>query len=437
MTRFDHDAAGNIVRVRDSLSGQGGSVASYEFDGTLGGVGGPALTSVGPGQFQNDTVFGVQRPVYAFAKGSGLTLDTTGLIPADNYSLELVMRFDETSGYRKIVDFEDLTLDSGFYQRSGQLNFFPSTSGNTFLPNVYQHIVLTRLAADRRVTAYINGVQAWTFIDDQSRADIQNAGNLLHFFLDDVATSRSEASAGRVVRLRVYDAPLDPDEVADRAQDPLAGVGTGRGERTFAYDATFNRVTQVIDESGQQTLSEIDAANGNLLAVTNVIGDIGGADDVVTQYTYTEQGLLDTMTDPLGRITHYVYNVRGLLTQITYAQGTPDQAIEQFEYDSNAIAGRAGLVTARIDGNNHRTAYEYDALNRRVRMIESDPDGAGPLATPATSWEYDAAGNVVKLTDPRGNVTTMEYDALQRLVKTTSPDPDCDGSRLAGHAPRL
>ncbi|MEL7436398.1 MAG: hypothetical protein AAFN11_20835, partial [Chloroflexota bacterium] len=33
---------------------------------------------------------------------------------------------------------------------------------------------------------------------------------------------------------------------------------------------------------------------------SEVIGEVGGDDDIVTQFTYTDQGLLDIITDPLG-----------------------------------------------------------------------------------------------------------------------------------------
>lgn len=40
---------------------------------------------------------------------------------------------------------------------------------------------------------------------------------------------------------------------------------------------------------------------------------------------------------------------------------------------------------------------------------------------PATSYQYDANGNVTKITDGLGKATTNTYDALDRLVKVTDP----------------
>jgi RHS repeat-associated protein len=41
--------------------------------------------------------------------------------------------------------------------------------------------------------------------------------------------------------------------------------------------------------------------------------------------------------------------------------------------------------------------------------------------TSMTAFEYDGAGNVVKITDPRGKITTQSYDPLDRLIGLVQP----------------
>ncbi|MDF5861632.1 RHS repeat protein [Pseudomonas aeruginosa] len=44
-----------------------------------------------------------------------------------------------------------------------------------------------------------------------------------------------------------------------------------------------------------------------------------------------------------------------------------------------------------------------------------------------TTFEHDAAGNVIRRTDARGAVTEYRYDALNRLIERHSPsDPSLD-----------
>ena len=181
----------------------------------------------------------------------------------------------------------------------------------------------------------------------------------------------------------------------------------------FTYDETFNQVTSVTDELGRKTLYEIDPNNGNVLSITQVFGEEGGDDDIVTQYTYTSFGLVDTITDPLGRVTDYDYNALQLIEKVTFAKGTVDEAFQLFEYDI------AGNQTAIIDENNNRTEFEYDELNRLIKVIESDPDGTGILTSPITSLNYDTAGNLTTISDAENNILTNEYDVLNRLSTTT------------------
>ncbi|MDB9440212.1 hypothetical protein PN497_02285 [Sphaerospermopsis kisseleviana CS-549] len=94
-----------------------------------------------------------------------------------------------------------------------------------------------------------------------------------------------------------------------------------------------------------------------------------------------------------------------------YAKGTADEAKRQFEYDL------AGNQTAIIDENSNRTTFEYDALNRLVKIIEADPDGNGPLTSPITTYSYDADGNLISTTDAVGNVNQNTYDKLNRLIE--------------------
>jgi RHS repeat-associated protein len=197
-------------------------------------------------------------------------------------------------------------------------------------------------------------------------------------------------------------------------RNPTVGL-----RRTFTYDPTFSQLTSMTDELGHETLFDVDPANGNLRSTTRVVGAVGGADDVVTRFTYTPQGLVSTVTDALGRVTAYEYDTLGRLTRVTQARGTPDEGVRQFEYDANTVAGQAGNMTAVIDENGNRTEYQYDKLNRLVRTAEADPDGPGPLTSPVTAYTYDPAGNLETMLDAQGNLTRYQYDSRNRLTRVT------------------
>lgn len=201
-------------------------------------------------------------------------------------------------------------------------------------------------------------------------------------------------------------------------------------QRSYTYDEVFNQLLLFTDDLGQTTKYDLDPVTGNTAVQRRVFGEIdtpenGETDDLVTRYTYTTFALIDTTTDPLGRVTDYDYDPRGRLTSVTYAKGTTDEAIMRYEYDL------AGNQTAMIDGNGNRTEYQYDSLNRMVKTIAADPDGAGPLTSPTTSVVYDVVGNVTSTTDANNRTSTNRYDDLNRLIESVASDPDGTGPRVA------
>jgi RHS repeat-associated protein len=181
-------------------------------------------------------------------------------------------------------------------------------------------------------------------------------------------------------------------------------IDLGPPAARYTYDATFNELTSRTDELGRQVRYEVDPANGSRLSLTQVVGAVGGLDDLVTRYTYTPQGLLKTVTDPLGHVIEYDYDARGRLIGITEAAGTPAAGAIQFEYDD------AGNLTAIVDPNGHRTESFYDAAGRLMR----NRDALGN----ETRYAYDPGGLLISVTDARGNVSRAEYDALGRLVRS-------------------
>jgi MYXO-CTERM domain-containing protein len=208
-------------------------VASYYFNNTLAAQepGAPALTATDPlGQsgFVADTVYGQPRTVYAFtgdnapADQAGLSLDTTGLLPASNYSAELVFEFfDRDGAWRRVIDVQGRTSDDGFYvDPTNSLDIFPVTgSPQTFSTGEYHHIVLTN--DNGTATAYLDGVLQFT--TSTNLMDINNVNNLLNLFLDNnVGGFQDEWSNGRIALARFYDTILTADQVAALAANPFA-----------------------------------------------------------------------------------------------------------------------------------------------------------------------------------------------------------------------
>jgi hypothetical protein len=210
--------------------------ATYLFNDNLNAeeVGAPALVAVDPlgmNQFETATVFSQTRRVYHYdgnaspsTQQAGLSLDTTGLIPTDNYSVEIVYEFlQDTFEYRRILDVENRASDHGFYVEPGDhLQVFPVATGSTiFTSPGFHHVALTDApAATDTVKAYLDGNLEFTTLTNVMR--INNVGDLMNFFLDNnVGLFQDEYVDGRVALIRVWEGVLTDSEVQQLARNPF------------------------------------------------------------------------------------------------------------------------------------------------------------------------------------------------------------------------
>jgi len=139
---------------------------------------------------------------------------------------------------------------------------------------------------------------------------------------------------------------------------------------------------------------------------------------------------------------------------VTFGHGTDDAATVRYTYDPTY--GSLDLVIEQLssDPDTYRvTDYDYDALDRLVRVTSPDPDGSydsnGNLLNDnidsgepgdvneqptTTTYHYDIFGNVISTTvtnidpfetspDPTYHTTCTYYDAGNRPIWIVEPDP--------------
>jgi RHS repeat-associated protein len=177
--------------------------------------------------------------------------------------------------------------------------------------------------------------------------------------------------------------------------DPL--VQTGR----FTY-ATNGLLQTKMDPRGNQT-TYVYQTNGQLLKAIDPEG-------VTISYTYDVGGNAATVTDGSGNTTRLTYDRLGRQTQVA----APDQGLTSFEYSPS------GLLQQTVDATGGLVSYEYDALGR-VLATNLYPDPAQLETRVTTRYEYDLAGNVTALVDPRQGRTTWAYDGAGRMLSQTDP----------------
>ena len=192
----------------------------YRLNGTLADdAGGPALVASGGT---------LSSTGYSFGANQGLTLNAAlGGI----YTIDMTFHFDTQRGWEKIIDFKNLSVDSGMYTQDNTWSFYPVGGfGATAAAGVDARLTLTRDAANM-VRMYVNGSQVGSFADNSNLANF--GGNAAMFFYDDHVTGGREAAGGYVDYIRTYDHALTAQQVANLAAVPepetyalmLAGLG--------------------------------------------------------------------------------------------------------------------------------------------------------------------------------------------------------------------
>lgn len=191
--------------------------ADYRFNANLlsSVAGAPALVNVGPGTnlFVTENVDGNSRLVLRFPQANGVELRAaTSVIPADRYTMAIKLRLDDTSGYRRLVNFvlPPATADRGLYDLAGDLTYSPIAfgSGSPIDPDEWVLVVLTR-SSGGRIRGYVDGVQE---LDVTAPTDARiGAADILRFFRDNA--DRQESS-GAVARIRLWDRTMTPAQVA-------------------------------------------------------------------------------------------------------------------------------------------------------------------------------------------------------------------------------
>lgn len=224
--------------------------------------------------------------------------------------------------------------------------------------------------------------------------------------------------------------PLDQQSVYTYdAADRLASLRDKRHNiERYEYNERGLLVKQVNKDNSVLKYEYDDF--GNLVSSTNEIGKTWKAQydefkritsstdplDRQTKFTYDLPGggcgcLHDRHTPtqiilPSGKIIKIEYDVEWQKIKQTIGAGTPDAATTQYEYDV------AGNVTAVIDPRMKTTTYGYDLRNRLV--TETDP------LNNTTGWKYDFVGNIVSKKRADGTVTNYDYDSRNLVVQTTN-----------------
>ncbi|MHB8840755.1 MAG: DUF6531 domain-containing protein [Candidatus Aquicultor sp.] len=182
---------------------------------------------------------------------------------------------------------------------------------------------------------------------------------------------------------------------------------------SFSYDTTASR-TDLIDNNGSNLTHYYDS----LFRLTKQVNEVGGT----KIFNYNSQGLPESVTDENSHTVRFFYDANGNTT------GTIDGAGHETKagYD---------LATNNIlwseDANGARTTYAYDPTGKFLTSIANPVQSMqftyyddGLIhelisANATTTYEYNAVGNLTKVTDSLNQPTSFGYDNAGRMTSAT------------------
>lgn len=231
----------------------------------------------------------------------------------------------------------------------------------------------------------------------------------------------------------------DPVDVPTGANPPLNPIRPGDpvSFNTRWEYAADSRIKRIIHPNGNETqyVYEFElnptaprTAQGNVREIHFKPGThqpAGDQDEIVEQMEY-DTGLgsccggfnfITRYVDGRGNEMHNEFDARGNRTKLIHAIPSIE---EEWEYNE------FGQVTAHVhpdngSGQRRRDEYFYYSAGSQKGYLQSMTIDAGGLAL-TISYEYDAVGNVVRKTDPKGNDIQYEVNALNQVVRETSRD---------------
>lgn len=332
-----------------------------------------------------------------------------------------------TYGYDDDLNIDTVTTPEGrkttlVYDAAGRVSSVVDPRGNVTGANAalyrasFTHDPSGRM---RTRTDALGRLTEWTYDD---------AGNLKTFINAKLRTWTFDYNNANQ-RTTIIDPRLEDTIYSYDDRGLLDSITTAEGRRTtFAYDDI-----------------------GTLKTKTLPAGNVTGANPLLNQehYTYDAAGNLRTITDPLSRVTEYVYDELGRVTiardgrlnETAYTYDGSDNirtvsdeypSTTTYNYDAlerldDMVDARgktwdyqydpAGNLTFEITPTGGKTGYTYD--NDGLLDSAIDPRGYVSGADPAdftTQYAHDAAGYPELTTDPLDNATAYDYDRVGRLA---------------------
>jgi len=193
-------------------------------------------------------------------------------------------------------------------------------------------------------------------------------------------------------------------ELTDKTVKDLAANTTRSWHTAYIYSSVPGVLQQKVEDGPRTDVSDATTYDYYPADATCTGGHLGC------------RGQLQQITDALGHSTQLTrYNAHGQIEQLS----DPNGLVTTLSYDL-----RQRLTS--LDAGGETTTYTYDPAGQLARVTR--PDGA------YLAYSYDAAHRLIKTQDDQGNTLSYTLDAMGNRIKEEAYDP---GGQLARSQSRV
>jgi hypothetical protein len=237
------------VYNQNAYAGFSGPVHSFEFNGNFD----DSLSNL---VLENPFGGTVTSTTYVFDEGEGLKLNNPS-VSNDVHSIEMCLKVDDNSDWRKLVDYHNLVDDEGLYiNPDDRIDFYDAEfeSDKVILDDTFFHVVVTSGGGQqgvRDVTVFVDGVKEYSFADIYRDAKISES-DILWFVIDDTDTT-GEDTMGTLNYINIYNYALGQSQVTELAGECSVEL-TPEPETGLYGSDSDNNIFSVNHMTGQATL---------------------------------------------------------------------------------------------------------------------------------------------------------------------------------------
>ncbi|MBI4659580.1 MAG: hypothetical protein HY735_12135 [Verrucomicrobia bacterium] len=415
---FAYDSAGNLTQE----SGPSGLIATYSYDNSFHQV--STITR---------SVDASTSYVTSFSYNP-----TTRLLQSITHPNATITEF-AYNGENRLILLKDRTVGAGTEIRRQSFTYYPSGLDNTLtdelgLVRTFTWDNLQRLT---RIDYSTGGFETFSY---SLASELQPGMGLnildLTGFIDRLGYSTSFGYNGLRQRTSIKNARNYATNLGYCPCGALETINNALSQATtFLYDNAGRLTSQVFPGGTTRNYRY------NLLGQRTELLDHAG--NVVASYTYNNQGLLATLTNPSGQVATFSYDAEDRPVSITetggptvtlsydrlgrvLSRGESGGGTQTFQYSADGL-------TRHTDALGKITQYSYDWNYRRVTVTNAKNevtqltyDAAGNLIglidgkNQSRSWSYNSEGRLISKSDSSGTVLTFSYDNDGRLTSRWS-----------------